>query len=213
MKIWFLYGAPERYGNYMTAFRRAGGRVCAAESMERARLCDALLLPGGGDIHPRRYGQELREAKDIDEERDGAELALVEEFLARGRPVVGICRGLQLLNVYFGGTLHQHVDGHGQRNGQDRLHSTYTESPRLRALYGAEFFVNSAHHQAVDRLGVGLRAVQWAQDGAIEALEHEKLPIIAFQWHPERLQAAPGDAKGVEGAKLIEAICRWTEKM
>ena len=118
MKIWFLYGAPERCGNYMTAFRRAGGRVCAAESMERARLCDALLLPGGGDIHPRRYGQELREAKDIDEERDGAELALVEEFLARGRPVVGICRGLQLLNVYFGGTLHQHVDGHGQRNGQ-----------------------------------------------------------------------------------------------
>lgn len=212
MKIWFLYGAPERGGNYVTAFRRGGGRVCAAETRERARLCDALLLMGGGDIHPRRYGQSLAFARDIDEARDAAEFSLVGEFLERGRPIVGICRGLQLINVYFGGTLHQHMEGHGQVCGRDTIHLTYTNDPLLRALYGETLFVNSAHHQAVDRLGMGLRAVQWASDGTVEALRHESLPIFAVQWHPERLHAAAGSS-GAEGAAVIAALCRWAEKV
>lgn len=213
VKIWFLYGSPERYGNYVAAFRRGGARVCAAETIERGKLCDALLLPGGGDIHPKYYGREILGAREIDEARDAAEFALVEDFLARGRPIIGICRGLQLVNVFFGGTLRQHIAGHEQKNGRDTVHLTHTEDLLLKELYGAKFFVNSAHHQAVDRLGTGLRAVQWAQDGTIEALRHEKLPLFALQWHPERLHAAGGAGKRAEGDELIAAICRWAEKV
>ena len=107
-------------------------------------------------------------------------------------PVLGICRGLQTVNVFFGGTLCQDIPGHAAQNGADRLHRIRTSPSPLRGLCGENCVVNSAHHQAVDRLGAGLEAVQWTADGVVEALCHQTLPVWAVQWHPERLEGAVG---------------------
>jgi len=151
--------------------------------------CDGLLLPGGGDVHPRRYGQPICGAADIDEDRDELELHAFDAFMRAGRPILGICRGSQLINVALGGTLQQHIPRHSRIGETDRLHPSRTIDETLRALYGERFIINSAHHQAMDRLGDGLRAVQWAEDGTVEAIRHETLPILGVQWHPERLRA------------------------
>ena len=187
--------------NYLTALDLLG--LSAANTPETA---DALLLPGGGDIHPRFYGQQVAGATDIDEARDLRELALVHTFAAEKKPIFGICRGLQIINVAFGGTLHQHIDNHAQLDGIDRLHETRTDDTLLRSLYGTRFTVNSAHHQSVARLGTGLHAVQWANDGTVEALRHATLPIFAVQWHPERLCGAFARRDAVDGALVLRAF-------
>ena len=187
--------------NYLAALALLG--LSTADTPETA---DALLLTGGGDIHPRFYAQPIAHATDIDEARDLRELALTRAFAVRGAPIFGICRGLQVINVAFGGTLHQHIDGHGQADGADRLHETYTDDALLRSLYGARFTVNSAHHQSVDRLGAGLHAIQWADDGTVEALRHKTLPIFAVQWHPERLCGTFAHHDAVDGALVLRAF-------
>ncbi len=187
--------------NYLAALSLLG--LSAADTPETA---DALLLTGGGDIHPRFYGQPIAHAADIDEARDLRELALTHAFIARSAPIFGICRGLQVINVAFGGTLRQHIDGHGQVNGIGRLHETRTDDALLRSLYGAHFTVNSAHHQSVGRLGTSLHAVQWADDGTVEALRHATLPVFAVQWHPERLCGAFARRDAVDGALLLRAF-------
>ena len=156
-------------------------------------------------MDPVLFGQENRGSNPPDRERDRAELALAEAFLTWERPVLGICRGMQVLNVFFGGALLQDLPGHSQAAGRDRLHRVRTAPSPLRELYGQDVVVNSAHHQAADRLGSGLRAVQWAPDGVVEAAVHETLPAWGVQWHPERLSgpfALPGAA---EGTPLIAA--------
>ena len=187
--------------NYENALALTGVRP--AGSPEEA---DVLLLVGGGDLHPRRYGRCLDGASDIDEARDARELALTEDFLRRGLPVFGICRGLQLINVFFGGTLHQHIGGHSRCEGCDRLHPVCAETGLLCALYGPRFIVNSAHHQSVDRLGRGLRGLARADDGVVEALAHESLPVFAVQWHPERLCGAFFRPDAADGASLFAAL-------
>ena len=184
--------------NYLDALHAAG----LSPTDEPARA-DALLLPGGGDLHPRLYGQSSAGCDGIDGARDARELLLVEAFAAQEKPIFGICRGLQVLNVAFGGTLHRHIGGHSQIDGIDRLHETYTDDPLLRRLYGERFFVNSAHHQSADRLGSGLYAVQWASDGTVEALRHRTLPIFAVQWHPERLCGKFSCSGAVDGLLLL----------
>ena len=168
----FIWGVPEQYGNYRRAVAAAGGRTRICRDLSEAGGCDALLLPGGGDMEPRRYGQANTASRDLEPERDEAELLLLERFTAAGRPVLGICRGMQVLNVFFGGTLLQDLPGHSQAAGRDRLHRVRTAPSPLRELYGQDVVVNSAHHQAADRLGSGFRAVQWAPDGVVEAAVH-----------------------------------------
>jgi putative glutamine amidotransferase len=192
-----------RLKNYENALSLVGAR-CVETPWE----ADLLLLPGGGDVHPRFYGQQINGSTDIDEARDGRELALVDEFLRAGKPIVGICRGLQLLNVYFGGTLRQHIEGHSQIDGVDRLHAINTAPGLLRALYGARFTVNSAHHQAVETLGEGLQVLACAPDGTAEAIAHKALPVFAVQWHPERLCGAFSRPETVDGAALLSALLR-----
>ena len=181
MKI-FLPG----YGfeNYVRALTALGAEVQFTYSDD----CAALLLAGGGDVHPRFYGQEVRGSTMIDEARDEREIAAIRRFADEERPILGICRGAQVINVALGGTLHQDIPGHSRVEGQDRIHGSRTDDEALTALYGTRFPVNSAHHQAIDRLGDGLRAVQWADDGTVEAFRHETLPILGVQWHPERLR-------------------------
>ena len=187
----YIWGDAKRYGNYRHAIEAAGGKVRFGGNPAG---CDALLLPGGGDLEPWRYGQKNTASRNLEPKRDAAEFALLEQFTARRKPVLGICRGLQTINVFFSGTLFQNIPGHSAVNGVDRLHTVKTAASPLRALCGERCIVNSAHHQAVDLLGSGLEAIQWAPDGTVEALQHRTLPIWAVQWHPERLDVPMGTA-------------------
>ncbi|MET0884841.1 MAG: gamma-glutamyl-gamma-aminobutyrate hydrolase family protein, partial [Mycetocola sp.] len=134
---------------------------------------------------------------------DAAQIQLVRLAAARRIPVLGICRGHQVINVALGGTLLQHVDDAGHRNIDLPVEYALVEHPvRLEpgSILGERFgrdhiVVQSAHHQVVDRLGSGLRAVGWAHDGHIEAIEHDSLPITGVQWHPEALLAPVGQLR------------------
>lgn len=179
-----IFGPAAQYANYVRAVERAGGRPLCSLSPEDARRCDGLLLPGGGDVEPWRYGQSNTASRGLDPERDRAELALLALASREGRPVLGICRGMQVINVFFGGTLIQDLPGHSQVAGADRVHPVRTAPSFLDAFSGSE--VNSAHHQAVDRLGEGLTALQWSAEGVVEAVGHRSLPVWGVQWHPER---------------------------
>ena len=145
---------------------------------------DGLLLSGGGDIDPAwsRQPQDAR-LRPIDVRRDREELALIGAFVQARKPILGICRGLQLLNVAFGGTLYPHVEGH-----EDHAHRVdLTAGSRLAALCGERVLVNSYHHQAIQDLGTELQVTARARDGVIEGIEHPDLPILGVQWHPERM--------------------------
>jgi putative glutamine amidotransferase len=157
---------------------------------------DGLLLTGGGDIDPHRYGAEPHpRTTRVSGPRDAAELELLDAAAAAGTPVLGVCRGMQLVNVARGGTLRQHLPdgaGHAPAPGTFGSHPVKVAAgTRLAAILGADgsgVDVPTAHHQAVDRLGDGLVATAWAADGVIEAVEPsaEGDPfLLAVQWHPE----------------------------
>lgn len=190
MRTVYIWGEAARYGNYRRSVEAAGGVVRFGGD---AAGCDALLLPGGGDMEPWRYGQSNTASRGLEPERDAEELTLLERFTAAGKPVLGICRGIQVINVFFGGTLYQDLPGHSAVNGADSVHAVRTAFSPLLPVCGPVCQVNSAHHQAVARLGRGLRAIQRAEDGTIEALCHDCLPVWGVQWHPERL---PGELGG-----------------
>ena len=206
----FILGGPGAYPRYETAIRMAGGTTFSEDCWQHAWKCDALLLPGGGDLEPWRYGQTNTASQNLDPARDQQEWLLVQQFAVLRRPVLGICRGLQTINVCFGGTLLQDLPGHSTVDGIDRLHRVQAAPSFLKTLYGSKMIVNSAHHQAVDRLGAGLEAIQWAPDGTVEALRHTALPVWAVQWHPERL--APGPDGTVDGRWLFRAFLQLVAK-
>ncbi len=202
-KTVYIWGEAERFSNYRRWVESAGGRaVSGSAAAGQGALWDALLLPGGGDLEPWRYGQENTASRGLEPERDEAELRLLQEFTAAGKPVLGVCRGLQTINVFFRGTLAQDIPGHNAWADGDRLHAVGTAPSPFRALWGERIWVNSAHHQAAGRLGGGLLAVQWAEDGVVEALCHRRLPVWAVQWHPERL----GNRE--PGRQIGRASCR-----
>ena len=123
-------------------------------------------------------------------ERDAFELALLDAAAAADVPVLAICRGLQVVNVWRGGTLHQHVPEHGLfEEPPDKLQHevTFTPGSVLAGVYGRSVMVNSLHHQTVDRLGEGLEITAEAPDGTVEGLECRDTPVVAVQWHPELL--------------------------
>ena len=168
--------------------------------------CDALLLTGGGDIAPASYGDRVVHPKtyDVDPRRDEQEAALCRAFLQRGRPVFGICRGIQVVNVLFGGRLIQDVpeylgadpeaDQHRRKGSYDSRHSVrFDVATDLGRTLAGVAEVNSAHHQAVhpEAVGDGLRVAARSRAGVIEALESQGhgAPVSTVQWHPERLSA------------------------
>lgn len=165
----FIPGSRQQLHRYTGAVFAAGGcPVCSTDPAD-ARLCAGLLLPGGGDI----YGTLCE-----------SEQQLIRSFLDSGRPVFGICRGMQALNVYFGGTLHRFIPGHQQPEG-DLLHPTRARGAMARML-GPAPTVTSNHHQAVKQLGQGLTVLQHSADGVVEAIAHRQLPAWGVQYHPER---------------------------
>jgi putative glutamine amidotransferase len=154
-------------------------------------LVDALLLTGGPDISPSLYGQ-AREShtRPADHVRDDFEIALVRAAFAAGTPILGICRGMQMLNVALGGSLIQHIDGHlrVETPAESVQPIAIIPGTRLHALLGVEQLnVNSLHHQAIGSLAPGLAISASAADDVVEAVEHEDAAVLGVQWHPETL--------------------------
>jgi putative glutamine amidotransferase len=156
---------------------------------------DALVITGGYDLDPAAYGQQPHSTTDAPRtDRDAWEFALLRGALDRGLPVLGICRGAQVLNVAFGGTLHQHLpdvlghNGHRAGNGIfNRLSVRTVPGTRLAELMGESADASCYHHQAIDKVGESLVVSAWDGDDVVEALE---LPgdnfVLAVQWHPEK---------------------------
>ncbi len=206
--------------NYPEAVEAFGGIPLAAYLPEPlADRCAGLILAGGEDVEPGLYGEVNTACFGVDPERDRAEFRLIEAYLRAGKPILGICRGHQVLNVFFGGSLTQHLptaETHMPTREGDRVHDTraLTESfPAL--LYGERFSVNSAHHQGIGRLAPELEAVQWTGDGVIEACRHGKYPVYSVQWHPERMCLSRSRTDTVDGGELfrwfIELTAGYTE--
>ena len=211
-----IAGYADRVGNYAAALTAAGMGWTVTLSAAEAARCDGLLLPGGGDIHPARFGQEDRGSRDIDPVLDEAQLAVLDAFVRAKKPVLGICRGHQVVNVYFGGGLIQDLPtaaDHMARDGHDGLHPIRIEpDSALHALYGGGATVNSSHHQGLAEMGAGLRVTAFAPDGVAEAAEHRSLPILAVQFHPERM-AAPWARPGLaDGAPVFRLFRRMAEQ-
>lgn len=182
----------EKSPNYAAAFSALDTTPCAAYLPEYDSRFSALILSGGGDVDPSRYGEENTRCMGIDRRRDEAELALIRRFLDAGKPVLGICRGHQLLNAALGGSLHQHMDNAdrhvGSREKGDAVHTVVAaEGSVFEALYGRRFSVNSSHHQSVRQLAEGMVCVLRADDGTVEGCVHRSLPVWSVQWHPERM--------------------------
>jgi putative glutamine amidotransferase len=197
--------AEAKVGQYEVALREAG--IEPVRNPDSLDSLDGLLLTGGTDINPVYYGQvRLSQTGWPDDERDTLEMRLIREALRVDLPVLAICRGMQLFNVFHRGSLIQHLpasDVHRQKykNAEPGRHPEahrihVNADTRLARIIGAgEHEVNSRHHQAVDRLGDGLIVSAVSSDGVIEGLEHpRKLFAIAVQWHPEdRIQVSPED--------------------
>ena len=204
--------------NYPEAIKAAGGEPTVGATAAEVESFDGLLITGGADIAPHRYGEEICGSVNINEELDAYELALVDAFVKAGKPILGICRGYQLINIYFGGSLIQHIDTADSHRGEgDAVHTVDSaEDSLLTRLYGRHFAVNSSHHQAVKKLGVGLRLTQISDaDGVVEGYEHTTLPIIGVQWHPERTTLAHARPDTVDGGALFShfiELCKAEKK-
>lgn len=209
--------------SYMRAIERAGGLPVALPPLANENvdpLLDqlaGLLLTGGPDLDPACYGASPHpELGPVDHDVDVFEIALCRNAERRGMPILGICRGSQLLNVARGGTLYQHLPDitrgaveHGQAEPGDRTTHEVRVAPDsglAQTTGGGPVSVNSFHHQGIDRLGVDLRAVAWAQDGVIEAVEDSGGRfVLGVQWHAETL------VDGAEQLALFERLVAAAE--
>jgi putative glutamine amidotransferase len=207
---WADIGVEIHFTAYAAKIAEAGGLpVMVTPAAPVEALADhlaGLLFTGGSDIEPSRYGAEPDpDLGLIQADRDEFELQLLQAAIDRGRPVFGICRGLQLINVWAGGTLHQHVPEHDgiEHPPDSRVHPVHVDrSTTFGQRYPDAVAVNTYHHQTVERLGEGLVAVGRSDDGVIEIVEHREHRIAAVQWHPELLDDLdPGFTWLVEQAR------------
>lgn len=190
MKKVLIAGTMEGTPNYRKALEHLGASYVVSLTDTDPAGYDGLLLPGGGDMDPALFGEEPDGSEEPDRVLDDTQLDILDRFVKAGKPVFGICRGEQVINVYFGGTLVQDLpSAPAHKSGErDNRHMTHAvPGSFLAELYGTDFVVNSAHHQGVKRLGEGLEIVQQAEDGVVEGYCHRSLPVWAVQWHPERM--------------------------
>ena len=210
---------------YTDAVLRAGGLPVVLPPVPEAQVptlmdhLDGLVFTGGGDIEPWRYGEERHETiRKTNTGRDEFELALAREARIRRMPALAICRGIQIFNVAFGGTLYQDVPsmlgptGHMQKGdivftGHQSV-TVDSDSLIAKATGATELMVNSIHHQAIKDLAAGFRPVAWSDDDIIEGIQHEDdaWPLLAVQWHPEFLDSAGDEAS----YRLFEALIAST---
>lgn len=198
---------PQKIAQYARAVE-ACGAIPVGGYLPEDTTCDGLLLCGGVDVEPERYGESNTGQSETDHARDEAEFALVEAY--KDRPILGICRGVQVLNVAFGGTLYQHIGtAHSVPYGVTHPADAVNGS-RMAALYGSHFTVNSYHHQAVARVAEGFVPTVFAGE-TIEAIEHTSLPIFGVQWHPERMCLEKHVGELADGIKVFEEFLRLFE--
>ena len=204
---------------YPESLARAGADVRWVQlsdperAVQEALTCDGLLLPGGGDINPQFYGQErIPACGEPNLLRDAAEPPLLRAFLAADKPGLGICRGIQVMNVVLGGTLYQDIKpfAHVPHNDHwTKIHTvTVRRGTKLEQILGQDtVLVNSQHHQAVDRIAPGLTLAALSEDGIVEAIEKPDAKFcLGVQWHPEWLSAADPAMQGLFDAFV--AACR-----
>lgn len=193
----------ELYGECLLRAGAASALYAGGDAQLLAARFDGLLLSGGGDLHPALYGQIRQATLSIDAARDAEEQDLYRAFFTLHKPILGICRGVQAINVFCGGTLHQHMERH-----EDCCHEVACAG-LLSSLVGPCCTVNSYHHQDVDRVGHGLRVAARATDGVIEALRHETAPVLGVQWHPERMSPPLcEDVSGADHLPLFTWLCQ-----
>lgn len=188
---------------YVKSIERAGANVKWIEldntekAVEEALACDGLLLPGGADIEPTLYGRKREEkCGKPNELRDKNEFEIFNAFVKTDKPILGICRGFQLINIACGGTLHQDIADIKKCNHSDFLKRakpihkvTITENTLLYNIFGkTEVGVNSLHHQAIENIGENLTVSAISEDGFVEGLELNNHQFcVAVQWHPEHM--------------------------
>lgn len=210
MKI-AIVGRKKDTANYEKYVSLAGHLPVTTLHIGNLTSCDALLLPGGGDITPAFFGESNAGSRNIDTELDILQFQALDYALKRSLPILGICKGMQLINVAFGGTITQHMSTafFHQYCGEDQYHpGTIVKGTCLYHCYGEEIMVNSAHHQGIHRLGQGLSVIQecpW--DGCVEAIVHKSLPVLGLQWHPERIQPLKSS---VDGKLILSLLHSWS---
>jgi len=205
---------------YAEAVRNAGGVPVLMAWEEEGDLlehADGVLFTGGEDLDPALYGEEkFNDTVGICALRDRVELAFAKACFAKRIPILGICRGIQTLNVALGGSLWQDIPGQNPdalpHSGGVTHEVTLKAGHWLADLYGNRTQVNSYHHQAVKTPGEGLIPVAWSPDGYIEAVEHETWPLFATQWHPERMTGCSKKPDLPDSAPLFERFVRQCGK-
>ena len=195
---------------YMESLARAGARMRWVElsdpeqAVQDALTCDGLLLPGGGDMDPKFYGQaRIPACGEPNLLRDAAEPLLLRAFLAADKPVLGICRGIQVMNAVLGGDLYQDIKPFEHLPHNDHWTKVHTVTVRrgtlLSRILGQDtVLVNSQHHQAVDRVAPGFTLAALSEDGIVEAIEKPDARFcLGVQWHPEWLSDADPAMQGL----------------
>lgn len=172
--------------NYIKACWRAGLNPTLSDTAVDPAFYDGLIVPGGADVDPSFYGEENTASIHTDPAFDRLELSIIDAFFKAGKPILGVCRGNQLLNVYFGGSLVQHIEGHSRPDGS-KHGVRMAEGTRLAEKFPAELQVNSTHHQCIGRLGEDLDILAWSPEGIPEGFVHRTAPVFGVQWHPEKL--------------------------
>lgn len=195
---------------YMESLARAGAGMRWVElndpeqAVQDALTCDGLLLPGGGDMDPKFYGQaRIPACGEPNLLRDAAEPLLLRAFLAADKPVLGICRGIQVMNAVLGGDLYQDIEPFEHLPHNDHWAKVHTVTVRrgtlLSRILGQDtVLVNSQHHQAVDRVAPGFTLAALSEDGIVEAIEKPDARFcLGVQWHPEWLSDADPAMQGL----------------